>query len=76
MTTLKASWVLNQAKISSLVSGNRPGEKKNYHSPARLVDCVSKYTFLISENNKQTKQNKNQEKQKKLKKREYLRKID
>ena len=46
-----------------------------YHSPARIAEYVSEYTFLSSKNNK-TK-NKNQKKQKKLmKKTEYLRKID
>ena len=53
-----------------------------YHSPARIIECVSEYTFLISKNNKQTNKNnnnnnKNKKKQKKLKKkRDYLRKID
>ena len=32
------------------------GRVKNFcHSPARIVECVSEYTFLISKNNKQTK---------------------
>ena len=37
-----------------------------YHSPARIVECVSEYTFLISKSNKQTRQTK-QEKKKKAK---------
>ena len=39
-----------------------------YHSPARIVECVSEYTFLISKNNKQTnKQDKQNKKKKKAK---------
>ena len=34
-----------------------------YHSPARIVECVSEYTFLISKNNKQTKQEKKKAKE-------------
>ena len=52
---------------SSLVSGNRLGEKNFYYS---------EYIFLISKN-KQAKKSKNTKKQKKLKKKtEYPRKID
>ena len=29
-----------------------------YHSPVRLIECVSEYTFLISKNNKQIKEEK------------------
>ena len=47
--------VEDRAKKKSLVSGNRPDEKKNYHSPARKDECVSEYTFLSSKSNKQTK---------------------
>ena len=49
-----------KAKKSSLVSGNRPGEKNftTNHSPARIVKCVSEYIFLISKKTKKTKQNK------------------
>ena len=60
----------NKTKKSSLVSGNRRGENFFYHSPARTVECVSKYIF--QKTNKQTK--KKQKKPKK--KREYLWKID
>ena len=65
-----------KAKKSSLVSGNRPGEKNftTNHSPARIVEYVSEYIFLISKEakkSKKTKQNKtkqeDREKQKKLK---------
>ena len=40
-----------------------------YHSPARIVECVSEYTFLISKNNKQTKQEKKKAKETKEEKR-------
>ena len=40
-------------KKSSLVSRNRSGEKN--HSPARIVECVSEYTFFLSRNKKQRK---------------------
>ena len=41
-----------------------------YHAPARIVECVSEHTLLISKDNKQT--NKKTKQQKKLKKkREY-----
>ena len=54
--------------------------KKNYCSSARIVECVSEYTFLILKNKQAKKKQskaKIQNKQKKLKKkREYLRKID
>ena len=30
------------------------GWKFYYHSPARIVECVAEYTFLISKTNKQT----------------------
>ena len=66
-----------------LVSGNRPGEKFFYHSPARLIEYLSEYTFLISKTSKQTnkqinkKETRIKNKQKKLKKkRKYLGKID
>ena len=65
-------------KKSSPVSGNRPSEKF-YYSPARIVECIAKYIFLISKNKQaeKVKQSKKTKKQKKLKKtREYLRKID
>ena len=45
-----------------VVSGNRAGD-----SPARIVECVSEYIFLISKNkqtSKKTKQNKNTKKAK------------
>ena len=51
------------------------GWKFFYYSSARIVECVSEYTFLISKNNKQTTattKNKNQKKQKKLKKKENI----
>ena len=39
--------------------------KKCYHSPARIIKCVSEYAFLISKNNNNTnKKHKNQEKRK------------
>ena len=38
--------------------------KKNFHSPARIVECVSEYIFLISKNKK--KQKRVQKKQRKL----------
>ena len=65
-------------KKSSLVSGNRPSENF-YYSPARIVECIAEYIFLISKNKQaeKVKQSKKTKKQKKLKKtREYLRKID
>ena len=40
-----------------------------YHSPARIVDCVSEFWFLISKNNKQTKQEKKKAKETKEEKR-------
>ena len=40
-----------------------------YHSPARIVECVSEYRFLISKNNKQTKQEKKKAKETKEEKR-------
>ena len=33
---------------SSLISEKRPGEKLFFHSPPRIIKCVSEYTFLIS----------------------------
>ena len=33
---------------SSLISEKRPGEKFFFHSPPRIIKCVSEYTFLIS----------------------------
>ena len=45
-----------------------PVKKKNSHSPARLIDCVSEYTFLISEN-KQKKQESEEAKETKEEKR-------
>ena len=55
----------NQAKKSSLVSGNRPGGDFFYHSPARIIECVSEYIFLISKR----KQAKNPPKKKEYKRR-------
>ena len=49
----------NKTKKSSLVSGNRRGENFFYHSPARTVECVSKYIF--QKTNKQTKKKKAKE---------------
>ena len=39
--------------------------KKFFHSPARIVECVSEYIFLISKN-KNKKQKRVQKKQRKL----------
>ena len=47
-TTENPQCLNNQAKKSSLVSGNRPGGDFFYHSPARIIECVSEYIFLIS----------------------------
>ena len=41
-------------KKSSLLAGNQLFGNFFYHSPTRIVECVSEYTFLISKNNKQT----------------------
>ena len=74
----------SKVKKISLVFGNRQGEIF-LSLAARIVKCVSEYTFLFEDiSNKQTnkqtnKQNKNQKKQKKKqlkKQREYIRKID
>ena len=51
-------WLYVRPKKSSLVSGNRPGEKKFYYSPVRIVECVSEYLFFIfkkQQTNKQTR---------------------
>ena len=54
-------------KKNSLVSENRSGENV-FFSPDRIFECVSEYTFLIFNKNKEDKK-----KQKKLKKKkEYL----
>ena len=47
-------------KKSSFVSGNRSGEKF-LSPPARIVECVSEYVFLISK--KQTNKQKKQQQQ-------------
>ena len=41
-------------KKSSLLAGNQLFGNFFYHSPTRIVECVSEYTILISKNNKQT----------------------
>ena len=51
----------NKTKKSSLVSGNRRGENFFYHSPARTVECVSKYIF--QKTNKQTNKQKSKRNQ-------------
>ena len=51
---------------SSLVSGNRLGEKFFYHSPACTVEFVSEYIFLISKN-KQAKKKQEYKKAKETK---------
>ena len=51
-------------KKSSLVSENQP--VKFYHSPARIVQCVSEYIFQFQKTNKQAK-NKNTKKEKETK---------
>ena len=54
--------------VCSLVFGNRLGEKCFYHSPARIVKCVSEYIFLISKNKQASKKkNKNTKKPKETK---------
>ena len=45
-----------RSKKSKVFSRSWPGKKKFYHSPIRIVECVSIYTFLISKSNKQQKQ--------------------
>ena len=51
--------------FSSLVSRNRPGEKNFHHSPACIVECVSKYicsikkTTTTATKNKKTKNKRN-----------------
>ena len=37
----KEDYCFIKVKKSSLVSGNRPGEKCFYHSSTRIVECVS-----------------------------------
>ena len=64
---------------SSLISEKRPGEKFFFHSPPRIIKCVSEYTFLISKT-KHAKKKKKWENTKIIrkvnKKRENLWKID
>ena len=45
-------------KKSSFVSGNRSGEKF-LSPPARIVECVSEYVFLISKKQTSKKNNNN-----------------
>ena len=63
-------------KKSSLLAGNQLFGNFFYHSPTRIVECVSEYTFLISKNNKQTTKQESKKREKLMKKREYLLKID
>ena len=48
--------------------------KKIYYSPARIVECVSEYIFLISKNKqaKKAKQSKNTKKAKKTKEKKRI----
>ena len=76
----KMRWVYNEfktfseivdggrSKKNSLVSGNRPGKSWFYHSPARIVECVSEYIFFSKKSNQKKQKTKEQnEKTKKCK---------
>ena len=63
----KSIWELRSKKIYSF-SGNWPGEKFFITHPARIVECVSEYMFLISKKKKKKKKTTKKKRNKKRKK--------
>ena len=67
--------VVLRPKKSSLLSGNRPGEKLLTHPHSQI--WIRIYVFNFKKQAKKERKNKNTKKEKETKeKREYLRKID